>query len=273
MRLRRGINKFIRIQDCRRLAIVKWAEFIFEAKTSERTGSVELKLIFFNLKTDPVPAISDFSPMSEITIKLNLREEDTISLLLPLEEALLMEPKTLHLELVGPGVVSPDRSLVLHDMLRKRRLHTHLITYARSCLIDSAVLIWLCVDIRKMRADAWIQLDSIKRLSKDRPWRKSVNLARPDKPMIGEPSWMTDYRTAARYMNEYLPLEEIADRPIFYDELAELGLIESADGIDQLDVLLRVATKDSSSESEEEERVSKDVTSIEDLPTKAGQGD
>jgi len=48
MRLRRVINKFIRIQDCRRLAIVKWAEFIFEAKTSERTGSVEWKLIFFN---------------------------------------------------------------------------------------------------------------------------------------------------------------------------------------------------------------------------------
>ncbi len=211
--------------------------------------------------------------MPEITIKLNLREEDTISLLLPLEEALSMEPTTLHLELVGPGVVSPDRSLVLHDMLRKRSRHTHLITYARSCLIDSAVLIWLCADLRKMRADAWIQLDSIKRLSKDRPWRKSVNLVRPDKPMIGEPSWMTDYRTAARYMNEYLPLEEIADRPIFHDELVELGLIESVDGIDQLDVLLRVATNDSSSESQEEENESKDVTSIEDLPTKAGQGD
>jgi hypothetical protein len=60
MRLRRVINKFIGIKDCIRLTIVKWAEFIFEAKTSERTGSVEVNLIFLNSRTDPVPTFCRF---------------------------------------------------------------------------------------------------------------------------------------------------------------------------------------------------------------------
>lgn len=181
--------------------------------------------------------------MLEITFALNLQEEITLHILQPLEEAIAKEPNILTVELIGPAAVAPDKALLLYDALMHRSSKTHLITYGRSCLLDSAVLLWLAGDERRMRGDAWIQMDSLERLEDTQPWSKATEPFRRFKKPVLIPPLITDYRTVARYINMYLPLEEVADRPIFQDELKELGLIESPESVQQLERLFQNTTQ------------------------------
>jgi hypothetical protein len=168
--------------------------------------------------------------METITVQLNLAEENIVTQLSLLESALEKEPLFFNLQLIGPAVMASDKALLLYDALMQRSPRTRLITYARSCLLDATVLLWLAGDERKIRETAWIQMDSLERLLDTEPWKNpEVARRRSISKFVTEPAWVTDYRTAARLLNEYLPLEEVADRPIFRAELAELGLLATAD--------------------------------------------
>jgi len=181
--------------------------------------------------------------MLEITFALNLQEDITLHILQPLEEAIAKEPDILTVELVGPAAVAPDKALLLYDALMHRSSKTHLITYGRSCLLDSAVLLWLAGDERRMRDDAWIQMDSLERLEDTQPWSKAAEPFRRLKKPVLIPPLIIDYRTVAHYLNMYLPLEEVADRPIFQGELKELGLIDSPEYTLQLKQLFQKSTR------------------------------
>ncbi len=80
-----------------------------------------------------------------------------------------------------------------------------------------------------MRHDAWIQVDSTIQLPESGKRKsKSSNLA-PSEPPIrssDESPSDTDYRIIARYLDMYLPLEDVSDRRVFVPELHDLGLID-----------------------------------------------
>lgn len=168
--------------------------------------------------------------MESITVQLNLAEENALTQLSLLESALEKDPSIFNLQLIGPSVMASDKALMLYDALMQRSPKTRLITYARSCLLDAAVLLWLAGNERKIRETAWIQMDSLERLLDTEPWKNpEVSRRRSINKFLTEPAWVTDYRTAARILNEYLPLEEIADRPIYKQELVEMGLLTSSE--------------------------------------------
>jgi len=167
--------------------------------------------------------------MESITVQFNLAEENAVIQLSHLESAIEREPSLINLQLIGPSVMASDKALLLYDALMQRSPKTRLITYARSCLLDASVLLWLAGDERRIRETTWIQMDSLERLLDTEPW-KSPEAARRRSisKFVTEPAWVTDYRTASRILNEYLPLEEVADRPIYKAELDEMGLLSKS---------------------------------------------
>lgn len=166
--------------------------------------------------------------METVTVQLNLAEENTVTQLSLLENAMERGPSVFTLQLIGPGVMASDKALLLYDALMQRSPMTRLITYARSCLLDATVLLWLAGDERRIRETAWIQMDSLQRLVDTEPWKNPEAARRRSmSKSVTVPAWVTDYRTVSRILNEYLPLEEVADRPIYREELEELGLLTS----------------------------------------------
>lgn len=168
--------------------------------------------------------------MKTIAVQFNLAEENVVTQLSLLENAVLQVPSELELQLIGPSVMASDRALLLYESLMQRSPATRLITYARSCLLDATVLLWLAGDERRIRETTWIQMDSLERLLDTEPWKNpEATRRRSISKFVTEPAWVTDYRTVARILNEYLPLEEVADRPLYHEELMELGLLTSCE--------------------------------------------
>jgi len=164
-----------------------------------------------------------------MTVQLNLAEENAVTQLSLLESAIEKEVPIFTLELIGPSVMASDKALLLYDALMQRNPKTRLITYARSCLLDATVLLWLAGDERRIRETTWVQMDSLERLLDTQPWKNPEVARRKNSKFVTEPAWVTDYRTAAQLLNEYLPLEEVADRPIYKEELEEMGLLTSSE--------------------------------------------
>jgi hypothetical protein len=75
---------------------------------------------------------------------------------------------------------------------------------ARTCLIDGAILLWLAGDTRSMRADGWIQISGLPSAPVNAD-TDDVAIAIEDE----EPA-STDLRSICRYIDEWLPVREIA---------------------------------------------------------------
>jgi len=175
--------------------------------------------------------------MIQKNIQLDLAETHPTILLNTLRAGLAKKSSRIELEIIGPGCIMADTALMLYDELMNRPPGIFLTTNARSCLLNGAVLVWLAGEHRTIRHDAWIQVDSTTQLpvlGKRRS--KSSNLAQCDAPIRSsdESPSETDYRIIARYLDMYLPLEDVSDRRVFVPELHELGLIDDTESEQEL---------------------------------------
>jgi len=141
-----------------------------------------------------------------------------------LERALARKPEGFQIDLVGSGEISPDAALLFRSVLSKRSAQTHLVTNARSSLQNGAVLVWLLGDTRLIREDA--------RLYFRRP---ANNDEREDEEgWKGEESRTSDidleeadYAQVLQHINEFLPVKELAGRPIGVQVLKQFGLVDN----------------------------------------------
>ena len=145
-----------------------------------------------------------------------------------LESMLAKKPARIQIEFIGPGELSADTALLMRSMLLKRSPRTRIITNARSSLQGATALIWLLGDMRLIRDDARL-------------------IFRPAGPFIADdartPNWKDfcdehdmeeeDYVRVLQAMNEFLPVKELAGRPIEVTVLREFGLVdnEKVDGM------------------------------------------
>jgi len=139
-----------------------------------------------------------------------------------LESMLAKKPARLHIEFIGPGELSADTALLMRSMLLKRSPRTRITTNARSSLQGATALIWLLGDTRLIREDARL-------------------IFRPAGPFVGDnartPSWRDfcdehdmeeeDYIRVLHAMNEFLPVKELAGRPVEVSVLREFGLVDN----------------------------------------------
>ncbi len=141
-----------------------------------------------------------------------------------LEEALAKKPRQLQLDMMGQGEIHPDWALLIRSILIQRDPKTLLITNARTNLKNGSVLVWLLGDHRIIRDDAKLFLRRTDALEDDdtdvcRNWRADTDPeTNPDK---------TSYVKMMDYINEFLPVQELAGRVIDVSELRQFGLIEN----------------------------------------------
>lgn len=145
-----------------------------------------------------------------------------------LETILKQKPRTIQIELIGTGEMPADAALLMRSVLSERSPRTQLVTSARSSLQGGSVLIWLLGDRRLIRDDARvyfrrvelpedIDADKIENW-KDVRYRDSFSEFDPEDG---------DYARVLQFINEYLPVKELAGRLIGVRVLRQFGLIES----------------------------------------------
>jgi hypothetical protein len=140
-----------------------------------------------------------------------------------LESLLAKKPARLQIEFVGSGEIPADSALLMRSMILKRSAQTRIATNARSSLQGATALIWLLGDTRKIRDDARLHF-------------------RPAGPFVANETstgWKDrsffhdddmeeeDYVRVLHAINEFLPVKELAGRPVEASVLKEFGLIDN----------------------------------------------
>ena len=146
-----------------------------------------------------------------------------------LESLLAKKPARLQIEFVGSGEIPADSALLMRSILLKRSPHTRIVTNARSSLQGATLLIWLLGDTRLIREDARFHFRPAGPFVADDAltgWKDRSSFDADD--MEEE-----DYVRVLHAINEFLPVKELAGRPVEVSVLKEFGLIDNQE-VDQL---------------------------------------
>jgi hypothetical protein len=150
-----------------------------------------------------------------------------------LEKLLGRKPSRLQIEFVGSGEIPADSALLMRSMILKRSPRTRLVTNARSSLQGATALIWLLGDKRFIREDARLHFRPAG------PFVASdVSTGWRDRSFFHDDDMEEeDYVRILHAINEFLPVKELAGRPVELAVLKEFGLIEN----EKVDGLLATA--------------------------------
>jgi hypothetical protein len=146
-----------------------------------------------------------------------------------LEALLARKPARLQIEFVGSGEIPADSALLMRSMILKRSLRTLIVTNARSSLQGATALIWLLGDKRLIREDARLHFRAAGPFVAN-----EISTGWKDRSMFhDEDMEEEDYIRVLHAINEFLPVKELAGRPVEVAVLKEFGLIdnERADGL------------------------------------------
>ena len=145
-----------------------------------------------------------------------------------LEDAFADVPKQLHLELMGDGEIDVDWALVFRDVLMQRSAETRLITSARSSLKNGSVLVWLLGEHRLIRDDAKVffrraNVTEETEINPEKVWSED-DLEYVDSYSEADPE-EASHAQVLHYINEFLPVRELAGRIIDVRTLRQFGLV------------------------------------------------
>jgi len=147
-----------------------------------------------------------------------------------LESALARRPHLLQIDMVGEGEIPADSALLIRSVLMQRSPKTRVVTNARSSLQGGSVLVWLSGDSRVIRNDARVffrraNVSDDGDSDKDEVW-KETGLKYSDSYSETDPD-EADYARVMQVINEFLPVKELAGRPINVPVLRQFGLVEN----------------------------------------------
>jgi len=147
-----------------------------------------------------------------------------------LESMLAKKPSRLQIEFVGSGEIPPDSALLMRSMILKRSPRTRIVTNARSSLQGASLLIWLLGDTRLIREDARLHFRPAGPFMAD-----NASTAWKDRSFCHDDDMEEeDYVRVLQAINEFLPVKELAGRPVDVSVLKEFGLIDNEGVDDQL---------------------------------------
>lgn len=171
-----------------------------------------------------------------------------------LESLLAKKPLRLQIEFVGSGEIPADSALLMRSIIRKRSPETRLVTHARSSLQGATCLIWLLGDSRLIREDARLHFRAAGPFVADEAstgWRDRSFWH--DEDMEEE-----DYIRVLHAINEFLPVKELAGRPVEVSVLREFGLVDN----EKVDGLLATAFGRAKERRQQRARTSKPKESV-----------
>ena len=140
-----------------------------------------------------------------------------------LESLLAKKPARLQIEFVGSGEIPADSALLMRSIIMRRSPRTRIVTNARSSLQGATSLIWLLGDKRLIREDARLHFRPAGPFVADEVptgWRDRSSFH--DEDMEEE-----DYIRVLQAINEFLPVRELAGRPVEVSVLKEFGLVDN----------------------------------------------
>jgi hypothetical protein len=144
-----------------------------------------------------------------------------------LEEAVAKRPRQLQIDLLGEGEIPADWALLIRSILGQRSPKTQIITNARSSLKNGSVLVWLLGDRRIMRDDAklFFRRAIVPDDNDEKAWKEGgLKYSGSDDEIDPEE---VDYAKALQVINEFLPVKELAGKPIELPVLRQFGLVEN----------------------------------------------
>ncbi len=141
-----------------------------------------------------------------------------------LEKALARKPEKLQLDIIGSGELSPDTALLMRSVLVGRSPKTHLITNARSSLQGGAVLVWLMGDTRLIREDAKLYFRKSNKDDEEDDGEDWKDEKSDDSETDLEE---VDYGQVLQHIDNFLPVKELAGRPVDLDVLRQFGLVDN----------------------------------------------
>ena len=140
-----------------------------------------------------------------------------------LESLLAKKPMRLQIEFVGSGEIPADSALLMRSMLLKKSPKTRIVTNARSSLQSATALVWLLGDTRLIREDARLHFRAAGPFVLN-----EVSTAWRDRSLFhDEDMEEEDYIRVLHAINEFLPVKELAGRPVEISVLREFGLIDN----------------------------------------------
>jgi hypothetical protein len=147
-----------------------------------------------------------------------------------LEKAIARKPRCLQIDMIGVGEVPADSALLMRSVLRARSAKTQIVTNARSSLQGGSVLVWLSGDHRTIRGDAQLYFRRLELSENQSPEPEETWKA--DEPEYQDSFSEIDpedgdYARMLEFVNEYLPVKELAGRLIGVPTLRQFGLIEN----------------------------------------------
>ena len=151
-----------------------------------------------------------------------------IQRIVELEGVLKKKPRQLQIDMLGEGEVPADWALLVRSILLERSPKTRIITNARSSLQNSSVLVWLLGDRRLIRADARVFFRRAEESDDEdtgKIWKEGdLKYSQTDPEIDPEEA---DYAKVLALINEFLPVKELAGRPVELPELRLFGLVEN----------------------------------------------
>jgi len=145
-----------------------------------------------------------------------------------LKRVLAKKPRTLQIEIIGTGEIPADSALRFRTALMDRSPKTRVVTNAHSTLQGGSLLLWLLGDSRTIRDDARLYFRrttlseddevSANGAYEEPAYRDSYSTIDPDEG---------DYARVLQFINEYLPVKEMAGRLIGVPVLRQFGLVEN----------------------------------------------
>jgi hypothetical protein len=141
-----------------------------------------------------------------------------------LEKALARRPEKLQLDIIGSGELSPDTALLMRSVLLGRSPKTQLITNARSSLQGGAVLVWLMGDTRLIREDAKLYFRKSNNEDDDDDGEDWKDEKSDDSEADLEE---VDYAQVLQHIDNFLPVKELAGRPVDLEILRQFGLVDN----------------------------------------------
>lgn len=157
-----------------------------------------------------------------------------------LERTLAKKPRTVHIEIVGAGEIPADAALRFRAALMGRSPRTRVVTHARSSLQGGSVLLWLLGESRTIRNDARVYFRRTTLCEEDLvqeggDWRTDAPAYRDS--YFEFDAAEGDYARVLDFINEFLPVQELAGRLIGTPVLRQFALIEN----EKVDNLLAAA--------------------------------
>lgn len=169
--------------------------------------------------------------MEEVVVVTSLRDQPDHEIYLHVRNVLEKRPKSLRWEIFGFSGQTPDTCLLMWDLFKTRDPATRLVVDVKTSLIDAQILYVLAADEFLFSPNRCFRFCSPERYEALMTKAKRFDSQFIEK--VGENPCVFEYQKFVEILDQYLPVEQLADKIWPFDKLKDFGLGLGRDEEDQ----------------------------------------